>query len=58
MGVQAMVKADIASMRKTNTANIQTLEKWAKRALKVAKDAGGSDDISQYVTLSHPNNSS
>lgn len=50
MGVQAMVKGAIANMRKTNATNVQALEKWAKRALKIAKDLGGSDDTTRHVT--------
>ncbi|KIM26188.1 hypothetical protein M408DRAFT_330748 [Serendipita vermifera MAFF 305830] len=51
MGVQAMVKSAIVSMERVNATNVAALEKWSKRATRIAKELVRTGDSSREREL-------
>jgi hypothetical protein len=49
MGLQSVVKGIVSRMEKVDTMNMNTLEKWCKRVLSIAKDLGQAGDESRFV---------
>ena len=49
MGLHSVVKGIVSRMEKVDTMNMNTLEKWCKRVLSIAKDLGQTDDEPRSV---------
>jgi hypothetical protein len=49
MGLQSVVKGIVSRMEKVDTMNMNTLGKWCKRVLSIAKDLGQAGDESRFV---------